>query len=317
MPYERTLSAELMATAIGKTLLDVVETVVIPSREPADADVVERGRPNLLESQLLGHRERFPAEADRFVVFAGERQEARQIGHHISLGVRTRLAVDESRCGSGMLERLISKALEPQGLGDQRLSFGAGFHVACGKQPVPCLRENVDASLLDQEQHTSVRQQKQRSVRIVGRPKLHGALVEALGRGVRAQCECSVTCLAQNQPCPLGEGGRVESGGACKLESARIVVREHLRVVIRATEPLDPLGSEPMLLRASSPRDLAVGDVAYEDMPERVLALFSDRRPTLTPHELLALEVMQAFLGSCRDRDRRWLQRLPARRPCR
>ena len=75
------------------------------------------------------------------------------------------------------------------------------------------------------------------------------------------------------------------------------MVREHLGVILGPAEPPDPLSGEPMLLGSSRTRDLAVGHVSHEQVPERVFALSRDRRPALATHELLSLEPVQGLLG--------------------
>jgi hypothetical protein len=72
---------------------------------------------------------------------------------------------------------------------------------------------------------------------------------------------------------------------------------EHLGAVLTiGAQGLDPLGREPVLLGSKGARDLSVGDVADEHMPKRVLRLGRHRRAPLPPHELLALEPVQALL---------------------
>jgi hypothetical protein len=72
---------------------------------------------------------------------------------------------------------------------------------------------------------------------------------------------------------------------------------EHLGAVLTiGAQGLDPLGREPVLLGSKGARDLSVGDVADEHMPKRVLRLGRHRRAPLPPHELLALEPMEALL---------------------
>ena len=51
------------------------------------------------------------------------------------------------------------------------------------------------------------------------------------------------------------------------------MVREHLGVVLRTAEAVDPLRDGAVLLRAVGTWDLAVGDVANERVRERELAL--------------------------------------------
>jgi hypothetical protein len=70
-------------------------------------------------------------------------------------------------------------------------------------------------------------------------------------------------------------------------------MRDHLRVVLCASERLDPLGRPQVLQRPVRPRDLPVGDVADEDVPERVLRLAFDGAATGPLHELLLAQDMQ------------------------
>src|SRR6266496_1992752 len=77
-----------------------------------------------------------------------------------------------------------------------------------------------------------------------------------------------------------------------KLECAEIVVRHHLRVIFRATERLDPLGSEPVLFDSLRARDLAVRHVPNEQMLESELRLARHGWTACALHELFALERM-------------------------
>jgi hypothetical protein len=74
------------------------------------------------------------------------------------------------------------------------------------------------------------------------------------------------------------------------------VVREHLHVVLGAPEGLDPLRHLPVLLPPLETRDLAIGDVADEQVTERELSLARNRRAASALDELLALEPVQDFL---------------------
>jgi hypothetical protein len=53
-----------------------------------------------------------------------------------------------------------------------------------------------------------------------------------------------------------------------------------------------------VLLAPNPTGDLAVRNVADEDVPERVLRLAGDRRAPLTPNELVTLESVEAPLAS-------------------
>ena len=77
------------------------------------------------------------------------------------------------------------------------------------------------------------------------------------------------------------------------------MVCEHLGVLLLAAQRGHPVGHCPVLLGPRCPRDLAVGDVADEQVQEGVLALALDRRPPLAADELLACERVQALLDCC------------------
>src|SRR5581483_7401806 len=68
----------------------------------------------------------------------------------------------------------------------------------------------------------------------------------------------------------------------------------HLRVVLAAPQRLDPLRGGEVLTGAFGTRNLAVGDVADEQVPERILVLAGDATRPLAADELLPLELVQA-----------------------
>ena len=78
---------------------------------------------------------------------------------------------------------------------------------------------------------------------------------------------------AQSQPSPLDDLVVVPSGGPHELERGTPVVREHLRVILRSAEAVDPFGHGAMPLSAVGAGDLSVRDVADERVRERELAL--------------------------------------------
>lgn len=89
-----------------------------------------------------------------------------------------------------------------------------------------------------------------------------------------------------------GKNGRVLAGCARELQRAHVVVRQHLGVLVRAPEQLDPSGGRGMLPGPHRARDLSVSDVAQQDVEERVLRLAGDRGLPLAADELLALQAM-------------------------
>jgi hypothetical protein len=75
-------------------------------------------------------------------------------------------------------------------------------------------------------------------------------------------------------------------------------MRDHARPVGRAVvaEGVDPLGGPAMPVGSPRARNLRVGDVAHEHVPERVLGVGRDRAPTVAADELLALELVEPVL---------------------
>jgi hypothetical protein len=67
-------------------------------------------------------------------------------------------------------------------------------------------------------------------------------------------------------------------------------------MIVRPAERLDPSRRSEVLTHTLAPRYLAIGDVADEDVPERVLRLPGDGRSPLTPEKFLPLEGVQAVL---------------------
>ncbi len=59
--------------------LDVGDSVVVTAGEPGDADGVQGMRPKLLETELLGHRERFSTNANRRVVVIRQHPKSRDV----------------------------------------------------------------------------------------------------------------------------------------------------------------------------------------------------------------------------------------------
>ena len=74
------------------------------------------------------------------------------------------------------------------------------------------------------------------------------------------------------------------------------MVGEHLCVGLRTSHAFDPLGGQPMFLRSSGAWDLTVGNVANEEVAERVLRLPGHRRAALLTNEFLPVEAVQQLL---------------------
>ena len=65
---------------------------------------------------------------------------------------------------------------------------------------------------------------------------------------------------------------------------------EHFGVIVRAAEGLDPSSGTPVPLSPGCARNLRVGDIAKQDVPEAVLRLAGHRRTPRLLYELLSLQ---------------------------
>jgi len=162
----------------------------------------------------------------------------------------------------------------PGNLREERLRLGCAVHVAHSQQ---CVSSDLKSTLLARFVIGAVERD--------GKPKQK---VGALGV-IRPEREC-VVVLGRRDRVAV-EGGRSVSGGAQRqagalddlvvaatrctdeLERRAPVVREHLGVVIRTAEAVDPFRDGTVPLRAVVTWDLAVRDVAHERVRKRKLAL--------------------------------------------
>src|SRR5512132_1177773 len=102
-----------------------------------------------------------------------------------------------------------------------------------------------------------------------------------------------LACLAERHTSALSKRTRLLPGRLGQLERAGVVMGDHLGVVFGPAEGLDPLRREPVFVAAPGARDLAIGNVADEDVSKRVFLLAGKRRAPLPANELLALERMR------------------------
>ena len=129
-----------------------------------------------------------------------------------------------------------------------------------------------------------------------GRGERERAL-EARERGSRVQPERALCREAEEPQRRRFELARLLAlpGGAGELEGSRVVVGEHVGEVLDPVGSLrlDPGGGGDVAGGARGARQLVVGDVAGEDVPERILGLPRHRRLPRRPHQLLARQLPQ------------------------
>src|SRR4051812_21317389 len=97
-------------------------------------------------------------------------------------------------------------------------------------------------------------------------------------------------------PCVDGEQCSLAAGRLRVLERADVVMRKLLGRVLAANPRLDPARDLLVLLGPRRPRYLSVGDVADEDVPERVLELVGDGGAPLPADEFLTLERVEGLV---------------------
>ena len=74
------------------------------------------------------------------------------------------------------------------------------------------------------------------------------------------------------------------------------MVRERLGVFVGTAEGFDPFRGAAMLLGPIRSGNLPIGDVANEDVQERVLGVVRHRRRPRTLHEALSIQSMESRL---------------------
>src|SRR6186713_970518 len=197
-----------------------------------------------------------------------------------------------------MLERAVSAAEKPVHLTQERLRLARLTGVAGCERGVDRLGDDLGRTAkCDAVQDTPIANEQLGTRRLVLGPRVDRGGVEPPRRLPRAQGVCAVAGFMQRQPRWSLERGRVRSRGPGELQSAGVVVREHLGMIVRPAELLDPLAGEPVLLGSAGTRNLAIGDISNEQVPEGVLALARHRGPPLATDELLPLEAVQGLLG--------------------
>lgn len=178
-----------------------------------------------------------------------------------------------------MRQDAVTPTAVPGDEGKERLCLRRPLTLTRGEQRIsgflePCLA----AVVTHQVQGMRTPEEKLCPFGVIDWPELECLAVVPLGRKKGVERERTVAGFAQRNARMLHELG--PSVGSCRsreLERGRPVMGEHLGMVVRSAEALDPLGDAPVLLRAVGPRDLPVGDVPHERVRERELALAVDR----------------------------------------
>src|SRR4029450_13026946 len=113
------------------------------------------------------------------------------------------------------------------------------------------------------------------------------------------EAERTLSGEGQEPPCREPQLVRLRrvAGGFGELGGLQVVVRENFGEVLDtlARLPLDPRRGRAMAARPLGTRDLAVGDVANEQVPERVLGVAFHRARPRRANEFLEGELVQSL----------------------
>ena len=228
---------------------------------------------------------------------------ARDLAEHTRFRGRGRLGSSQLIGTIEVLEAALSVALRPPELCEHRVDLGGPRTVPRRKQGRARLLEQLAALLvIGVEGCESEAKLQVRVLRCSLRPELERLAVEHDRGGVGAQVASVVACFRECHTGPRRQLARLLAGRARNLECRQVVMRDHLRVILGPAERFDPAGRPDVLLAAHQARDLGIGDVAQEQVEERVLRLVRDRRAPVPADELLALERVNLLFKSRRVR---------------
>ena len=278
---------------------EVVEAAGIAYLHAGEAELAERGARPLLPADLLGKPQRLPVQLEGQVNVAGDRCSHCLAHEHRELRTARRLVGDQRISSIGVLVEQVASALQPVANGEQHLGFRGARGIALGEQDLPGLFEARGIVGRPFEHGRGSAKEQPPALGVIFRPELQGRVVETLGRFDGVESCGSIARIAERVAGSLVESGGVEPRRPSELERLEVVVGQHLGLILRAAERLDPGGGATVLLGADASGNLAVRDVADKQVPERVLALAGDRARAGALDELLALELEEQLLRGC------------------
>jgi hypothetical protein len=280
----------------GGRPLQVVDPGAVAAVEPAGPDPLEGLGPEAVQVEGVSDGERRPAGLDGLGALPADDVGAGQLGQDEPLGLGGGRIVEQGRRLAQVPHALLAVALAAQQAAEQGPGLGRPLPVAGSTQGVGGLGEQLGPGQLGVHAGLAEAEQPPRAGRVAGLGQLQGAGVEA-GRGVEGvQGGGPVAGLPERDPGPPGQHGRVLlTGRPGELQRPRVVVGEQLGPVLGPVrgERGDPLGGPAVLVGPGGPGDLAVGDVAEQDVPEAVLGLPRHRRAALRGQEVARLQDLE------------------------
>ena len=124
----------------------------------------------------------------------------------------------------------------------------------------------------------------------VRRPELERLLVKPRSGRIGVEGECAIAGVLEGVSSARLDRLCRLARRTSKLERARVMVREHFRVVVGTSEGCHPFRCLAMLVGSRSTRDLPVRDVARENVSKRVLGFVGNGRLPRALDESLAFE---------------------------
>ena len=251
------------------------------------------------EVQGLRHLQRGPGRSHGLLRLVHGEMAARAAREDAHLRARRGPLREE---GGGVVEvrrGLLAPALaDHEELGEKHLGFGRRLELAGVQELGRSLGEHLRARPFSAEERLPVAEEQPGPLRVVLGPGSQRLAVEVHRRRVGGECVRTVTRLQERLSGPLAQVVELARRDPRELESAQVVVRDQVGQVLGAVagQALEPLGGEPVRLGSAGPRDLGVGDVADEDVPEDEGGLAGHGRPALAADVLLALQPEEALL---------------------
>ena len=182
-----------------------------------------------------------------------------------AIDARTALRMSTASCGRlggssaisavssiGVLVEQVASALQPVADGEQHLGFRGARGIALGEQDLPGLFEARGIVGRPFEHGRGSAKEQPPALGVIFRPELQGRVVETLGRFDGVERCGSIARIAERVAGSLVESGGVEPRRPSELERLEVVVGQHLGLILRAAERLDPGGGAPVLLGADA-----------------------------------------------------------------
>ena len=294
---------------------DLVQTPLVALHRPPAAEGVQELGAHVVEAELLDHSHRLVAIPRGELLAVREPVQPEDARVRVRLGGRERQALGQLHRSLEARDDVVAAAEVPERLRPPELRVrGAGESSAASRASrAAASSSSFHVGLVPRHRR---REEQPGPLGVVLRPQLERPVVFVHGGAEGVEGGGAIAGVSQ------GEAGRppqvrVLGCRRQRLQSAHVVVRAQLRVIVRPAQRLDPRGGPAMLLRPLRPRDLAVRDVADERVGERVLGVSFHRGPRSRCTNCLRWSPWRSSSTPDVRHPRRAARAPRARRPCR